>query len=148
MKFSTRAEYGLRALVNLAGKKGYFSLVRIAKEEQISLAYLERLFAQLKKAKIVTSQRGVNGGYKLAKPLNKISMKEVFEALEGNLSPYNCDCLDLSEICKINCACNVKMVWQKLEKEICKTLESIKLSNLINKKEQVPNNKQIVNTKL
>jgi Rrf2 family transcriptional regulator, cysteine metabolism repressor len=131
MKFSTKAEYGLRALVNLASKKGYFSLAQIAKEENISLAYLERLFAKLKKAKIVISQKGVNGGYKLAKPMNKISIKEVFVALEGDLSPYKCDCLDLANICNINCKCNIKMVWQRLETEICKTLNSISLKDLI-----------------
>jgi len=131
MKFSTKAEYGLRALVNLAGKKGYYSLAQIAKEEKISLAYLERLFAKLKKAKIVGSQKGVKGGYRLSRPLNKISVKEVFEALEGNLSPYDCDCLDLSGICKIKCSCNIKMVWQKLEQEINKTLNSISLKDLI-----------------
>jgi len=133
MKFSTKAEYGLRALVNLAQQKGYYSLAQIAKEENISLAYLERLFSKLKKAKIIESQKGVNGGYKLAKPLAKISIKEIFEALEGNLSPYNCDCLSNNSLCEMNCSCNIKTVWQKLEKEICKTLESIKLKDLINK---------------
>ncbi len=133
MKFSTKSEYGLRALVNLAKHKGYYSLAQIAKEEKISLAYLERLFAKLKKAQIIESQKGVKGGYKLAKPLNKIDLKQVFEALEGNLSPYACDCLILNSICKTACSCQVKTVWQKLEKEIKKTLASIKLSELINK---------------
>lgn len=131
MKFSTKAEYGLRALVNLAQQKGYYSLAQIAKEEKISLAYLERLFAKLKKSGLVISQKGVNGGYKIAKPLNNISVKDVFVALEGDISPYNCNCLDLSTICKTDCKCNVKIVWQKLETEICKTLDSIKLKDLI-----------------
>ncbi|MFC1598776.1 RrF2 family transcriptional regulator [Patescibacteria group bacterium] len=132
MKFSTKSEYGLRALVNLAKQKGFYSLAQIAKEEKISLAYLERLFAKLKKAQIVKSQKGVNGGYKLAKPLNNVSVKDIFIALEGSLSPYNCACLDLQSICKsTKCSCNVKTVWQKLEKEINKTLQSIKLSNLV-----------------
>ncbi len=131
MKFSTKAEYGLRALVNLAQQDGYYSLSQIAKEEHISLAYLERLFAKLKKAEIVISQKGVKGGYKLAKPLNKINVREIFEALEGNLSPYNCDCLNLNSLCKIDCTCNIKVVWQKLEKEIIKTLNSISLKDLI-----------------
>jgi len=132
MKFSTKAEYGLRALVNLAKKDEYYSLAQIAKEEKISLAYLERLFAKLKKAEIIKSQKGVNGGYKIAKPLKNVSVRDIFIALEGDLSPYNCACLDLQSICKsTKCSCNVKIVWQKLEKEMNKTLESIKLSNLV-----------------
>jgi Rrf2 family protein len=133
MKFSTKAEYGLRALVNLAGKKGYYSLAQIAKEERISLAYLERLFAKLKKAKIIASQKGVNGGYRLAKPSKAITVKDIFMALEGNLTPYKCNCFDFSQICKTSkCACQIKSVWRKLDDQINKTLESIKLKNLIN----------------
>jgi Rrf2 family protein len=132
MKFSTKAEYGLRALVNLARHQGYYSLAQIAKEEKISLAYLERLFAKLKQAEIVLSQKGINGGYKLTRPLNQISVKDIFVALEGDISPYNCDCLSLQGICRtVKCSCQVKTVWQKLEKEITRTLESIKLSDLI-----------------
>ncbi len=132
MKFSTKAEYGLRALVNLAQKKGYYSLAQIAKEEKISLAYLERLFAKLKKSGLVISQKGIKGGYKLANPLNQVSVKDIFVALEGDIAPYNCNCLSLQSICKTaKCSCNIKAVWQKLEKEISKTLESIKLSELI-----------------
>jgi len=133
MIFSTKAEYGLRALVNLAHQKGYYSLGQIAKEEKISLAYLERLFAKLKKAKIIASQKGVRGGYKFAKPVNTITVKDIFVALEGNLTPYKCNCFDFSRICKTaKCDCQIKTVWQKLDQEIGKTLASIKLKDLLN----------------
>jgi len=134
MKFSTKAEYGLRALVNLAKNQGsgYYSLAQIAKTEKISLAYLERLFAKLKKNNIVKSQKGIKGGYRLFKPATQISVKEIFTCLEGKLTPYNCTCLDLSNICKeVKCDCHIKIVWQKLEQEISRTLSSIKLSDLI-----------------
>ena len=133
MKFSTKAEYGLRALVNLASKKGYYSLGQIAKEEKISLAYLEHLFAKLKKAKIIASQKGVKGGYKLAKPSKSITVRDIFIALEGNLTPYKCNCFDFSQICKTTkCSCQIKSVWQKLDQKINQTLASIKLNDLIN----------------
>jgi len=131
MKFSTKASYGLRAMVDLAKKQGKepYSLAKIAEDEKISLAYLERLFAKLKRAGLIISTKGVKGGYRLAKPASKISIREIFLALEGNLSPYNC--LDLTNACKLSgCDCSAKKVWQLLECEINKTLESIKLSQL------------------
>ena len=132
MIFSTKSEYGLRALVNLAKnqRKEPYSLAKIAKEEKISLAYLERLFASLKKAKIVQSAKGVKGGYKLAKSAAKISIKDIFTALEGSLAPYVC--VGIGGLCvKKGCDCQSKIVWQKLDRGISKTLNSIKLSDLI-----------------
>jgi Rrf2 family protein len=132
MIFSTKSEYGLRALVNLAKnqEKEPYSLAKIAKEEKISLAYLERLFASLKKAKIVVSVKGVKGGYKLAKLAAKISIKDIFTALEGSLAPYVC--AGIGGLCaKKGCDCQSKIVWQKLDQGIGKILNSIKLSDLI-----------------
>ena len=130
MKFSTKSEYGLRALISLAKhqKEQPYSLAKIAKEQKISLAYLERLFAKLKKANLVKSAKGMKGGYSLVKPANRISVKEILIALEGKLSPYICS--DLNNICKVH-LCSVKFVWQKLEDSMNKTLESIKLSQLV-----------------
>lgn len=132
MIFSTKSEYGLRALVNLAKNQGHepYSLAKIAKEEKISLAYLERLFASLKKSGIVASVQGVKGGYKLTKSAAKISVKDIFTALEGSLAPYIC--AGLGGLCsKKGCDCQTKVVWQKLDQGISKTLSSIKLSDLI-----------------
>ncbi|MCX6740434.1 MAG: Rrf2 family transcriptional regulator [Candidatus Parcubacteria bacterium] len=132
MMFSTKSEYGLRALVNLSKNQGNvpYSLAKIAKEEKISLAYLERLFAKLKRAKIVVSVKGVNGGYKLAKPALRISVKDILTALEGSLAPYVC--AGIGGLCaKKGCDCQSKIVWQKLDQGISKTLNSIKLSDLI-----------------
>ncbi|MFA5187918.1 MAG: Rrf2 family transcriptional regulator [Patescibacteria group bacterium] len=131
MKFSTKSEYGLRALISLAQhhKEQPYSLAKIAQGQKISLAYLERLFAKLKKANIIKSAKGIKGGYSLAKPANKISVKEILTALEGSLAPYLC--AGFGNLCKLNCDCSVKIVWQKLESAMNKTLEEIKLSQLI-----------------
>ena len=131
MKFSTKSEYGLRALISLAKhqKEQPYSLAKIAKEQKISLAYLERLFAKLKKADLVKSAKGMKGGYSLVKPASKISVKEILTALEGSLSPYLC--ASFGNLCKLNCDCSVKIVWHKLEEAMNKTLESIKLKDLI-----------------
>ena len=131
MKFSTKSEYGLRALISLAKhqKEQPYSLAKIAKEQKISLAYLERLFAKLKKANLVKSEKGMKGGYSLVRSANKISVKEILNALEGSLRPYLCS--DLNNLCKLNCDCSVKIVWHKLEEAMNRTLEEIKLSQLL-----------------
>jgi Rrf2 family protein len=132
MIFSTKSEYGLRALVNLAKNQGKepYSLAKIAKDEKISLAYLERLFASLKRAKLVQSSQGVKGGYKLVKPANMITVRDILMALEGSLAPYIC--AGIGGFCaQKGCDCQTKIVWQKLDKGINETLNSIKLSDLI-----------------
>ena len=132
MIFSTKSEYGLRALVNLAKNqdKAPYSLAKIAKEEKISLAYLERLFACLKKARIIQSAKGVRGGYQLTRQASKISVKDILTALEGSLAPYIC--AGIGGLCgKKGCDCQTKVVWQKLDQGITKTLSSIKLKDLI-----------------
>jgi Rrf2 family protein len=129
MKFSTKAEYGLRAIIRLAKNKGKepYPLARIAKEENISLAYLERLIAKLKRAGLVLSTKGLKGGYQLTKKPKEIKISEVLTALEGSLAPYYC--LDIN-LCRER-ACSTKKVWLKLQEQIIKTLNSITLADLI-----------------
>ena len=123
MKFSTKAEYGLRAIVHLAKTTKPVSLAFIAKKEGLSLAYLERIFAKLKKAQIVKSFKGVKGGYVLAGPADKINVAQIIEALEGSVYQLKCPG------CKLDCAINP--VWTKLYQQIYQTLNSITLKSLI-----------------
>lgn len=129
MKFSTKAEYGLRAIVHLdkAGKKPV-SLALIAKKEGISLAYLERLFACLKKAKLIEADLGVKGGYYLAKLAKNISVLAIIEALEGNVLPYGC--ADNKFSCSV-CNCKIHPIWLKLGAQIKKTLRAIDLASIM-----------------
>jgi Rrf2 family protein len=129
MKFSTRSEYGLRAIVQLdkAAKKAV-SLASIATKEEISLAYLERLFALLKKADLIKADKGVKGGYYLARPAKQISVLQIIEALEGTVAPFACvGGKDFS--CSNNC--HIHPVWRKLYLRITETLGSIKLNSIM-----------------
>jgi Rrf2 family protein len=127
MKFSTKAEYGLRATVYLAKSYPYLrSINEISLEEEISAKYLEQIFNKLREAKIVISQKGKNGGYTLNAEPEKIKVGEIVEALEGKIEPTKCN----SSKCK-NSSCTSKKVWVKLSFEIKKTLDNIKLSDLI-----------------
>lgn len=88
MKLSTRGRYGLRALVDLAANagEGTASLVQTARRQKLSLNYLEQVFASLRRAGIVTTVKGAGGGYALARDMDEITVKEVIEALEGEIS--------------------------------------------------------------
>ena len=133
VKFSTRTTYGLRAMINLAKNvgSGSVSLSQIAKEEQISKSYLERLFAGLKKAGLIKSEKGASGGYKLSRPAGKINMFEIIKTLEGKMSPFRC----VDEKGKIYCSdksrCGASQVLIKVQQAVNKTLKSISLKDLV-----------------
>ena len=134
MIFSTRTTYGLRAMINLAKqeKLGSVSLSAIAKEEKISLKYLERLFANLKKAGLVRSVKGASGGYSLTKSAKQINIYDIINALEGKLSPFHCSSGKNEKIfCSSTCNCEVTQVLVKVERAINSTLKDIKLSQLL-----------------
>ena len=88
MKISTKGRYGLRALVDLAfhARDSAISLVNVAQRQRISLNYLEQVFATLRKAGIVRSVKGAQGGYMLARAPGELSVGEILTALEGKFS--------------------------------------------------------------
>ena len=134
MKISTRGRYGLRALVELAnceyGK--CIPLRTVAERHGMSEDYLEQLFAPLKKAGIVKSVRGAQGGYKLSRPANEISAAEVIRVLEGTLSPVDCLEDETYECPAASCVnCSTRPVWEKLYAGVNEVLETIRLADLI-----------------
>lgn len=141
MKFSTRSSYGLRAIIHLAKNHGLpqsgvaskkpISLAKIAKTEKISLAYLERLFASLKKADLVISSKGMAGGYQLARNPSKVTIFELIEALEGQISVFRCVGSRNKAFCGVKTCPSVK-VYQKVQKAIIDSLKSMTLKDLIN----------------
>jgi Rrf2 family protein len=132
MKFSTRSSYGLRALVHLAKNYGKtpYSLAKIAQAENISQAYLERLFSRLKKAGILASAKGMAGGYSLAKKPSQITILSVIEALEGSISVFKCLGGQGDLICDKK-GCPSGIVYQRVQKAIADSLNSIYLKDLI-----------------
>lgn len=126
MKFSTKAEYGLKAMVNLAAcYPRQKSLREISRGENISAKYLERLIGELRKNNLVVSSKGKSGGYVLVRKPSLIKVGEIVEALEGPISTRGCG------LCQAENKCASSIVWLKLEREIKKTLGHIKLSDLI-----------------
>ena len=87
MLFSTRAEYGVRLMVELGRQEdgAPVALSAVAESERLPLSYLEHLVAKLRKAGLVESQRGAHGGYRLGRPADRIEMLEVVQALDGKV---------------------------------------------------------------
>jgi Rrf2 family protein len=133
MIFSTRSTYGLRAMINLAKHEKFssVSLAIIAKEENISLKYLERLFASLKKARLVKAIKGASGGYSLSKKAKQINIYDIIIALEGELNAFHCTGKKEKVYCGNKCKCEVTAVLSKVEQAINSTLKSIKLNQLL-----------------
>lgn len=137
MKISTRGRYGIKAMVDLAehcqnGK--CVPLKSIAKRQNIPESYLEQLMAIIKKAEIIHSVRGAQGGYVLSKELDEISVGDLLKVLEGNLALT--DCVEENNPKKI-CAngdcekCNMKDTWDLISKKFEDVVNNITLKDLV-----------------
>ena len=135
MKLSTKGKYGLRAFIDLAvcGESQPVSLASVAQRQGISISYLEQLMAKLKKAGLVKSVRGVNGGYSIAMPAEEISVGDVLRALEGDLIPVECAGIDESgeTYCSGSSQCVSKIVWKRINDCINETVDSINIGELV-----------------
>jgi Rrf2 family transcriptional regulator, cysteine metabolism repressor len=139
MMFSTKAEYGVRVMVELARRAGDdpIPLTEIATHDGLPLAYLEHLVARLRKAGLVDSRRGSRGGYMLARSPMEITMAEVVEALEGSIAPI--ECISQGPDGSIVCAreadparsCPTKGLWTRVRLAIVRTLEETTLADLV-----------------
>lgn len=133
MMFTTKTEYGMRAMTSLAKNKGKtpLSLAQIAKQNHISVSYLEQIMAKLKANDLVKSSKGTTGGYVLYRPARNISVFEIVEALEGTLAVFYCIGEDAGRMICLGEKCLTRRVWQELQKNIISTLRKFKLSDLI-----------------
>lgn len=133
MKFSTRTTYGLRAMIRLAENKNKtnISLPVIAREENISLGYLEKIFTRLKKAKLIKAEKGTAGGYRLSKKADQIDILKIINALEGKIPLFYCLDKEGKVYCSRKCRCGVTSVLARIQQTMNSTLKNIKLSELI-----------------
>jgi Rrf2 family transcriptional regulator, cysteine metabolism repressor len=139
MLFSTKAEYGVRLMVELGRQPGDqpIALSALAEAERLPLSYLEHLVAKLRQAELVTSTRGAHGGYRLARPAAEIKMDQVVEALEGQITPM--ECFHLTPEGKVLCshetdadhACATKLLWTRVQGGVNKALSGTTLADLV-----------------
>jgi Rrf2 family cysteine metabolism transcriptional repressor len=116
MKISTKGEYGIRAMIELAQRygEGYVQSSDIAAARNIPENYLYQLLITLRKAGLIRSRRGPQGGHMLSRSPDRICLAEVVIALEGPLSPVSCVQEDVVNDCVFWQQCVVRDVWQRV----------------------------------
>ena len=130
MKVSTKGRYGLRAIIDLSLNTtgDYVSLISIAERQNISKNYLEQVFSALRKAGIVKSVKGSQGGYLLNGKTSEIKIGDVLRALEGDLSIVK----DEENINNKIERCIKKNLWDKIDEQVFDIINNITLEDLIN----------------
>lgn len=136
MKLSTRVEYGIRALLEIAlhGGEGPVLLRDIAQRQQISLLYLAHLITPLVAAGIIRSTRGARGGVWLAKPPEEIKLNKVVQLLDGSMALA--ECVDDSRTCARADLCATRDIWGELKQAIDGVLESTTLRDLVERQKR------------
>ena len=139
MIFTTKAEYGVRMLIQLGrmGGRQPVALKALAEAEGLPLAYCERIAALLKKAGLVEATRGAHGGYVLARPAEEITMDHVVLALEGAIAPMDCFVDDRDG--RVTCshavdageACATKLLWTRVQMGVIRSLQRTTLAELV-----------------
>lgn len=130
MKLSTKGRYGVKAMVNLAVHYGEepVSIKSISDSEGISEYYLEQLFGPLRKAGLIKSVRGAQGGYILNKPPQDITVADIIMVLEGPIEIS--ECIDGTSCSNEEC-CATRLLWEKIKKSIDSVLETTTLFDIV-----------------
>ncbi len=134
MKLTTRGRYAVTAMLDLAihGDDRPVSLADISGRQEISLSYLEQLFAKLRRGALVTSVRGPGGGYRLARARPQIFVAEIIDAVDESVDATNCSG-------KGNChhgeVCLTHHLWQDLSEQIHGFLSQISLAELVDRRD-------------
>jgi Rrf2 family protein len=134
MKISSKGDYGIRALIELAhhyGESRPTQSGEIAARQHIPESYLEQLLTILRRAGLIRSVRGPQGGHALLKDPGSIRVAEVIEALEGPIMPS--DCLDDSSACARSGGCAQRDMWSDVRDAVLGVLDSVTIADLAEK---------------
>ncbi|PZS08275.1 MAG: Rrf2 family transcriptional regulator [Chloroflexi bacterium] len=134
MRFSTRGEYGLRMMMDLARLygRGPLPLSEIAKHEALPVSYLEQLASKLRKAGLISSRHGAHGGYELTRAPRDMSIGEIMRVLEGPITPMVCATEGETEmVCDRQYFCGASIVWERVRDSVAQALDSLNLEDLI-----------------
>lgn len=130
MKLSTKGRYGVKAMVDLAIHYGKdpVSIKSISERQNVSECYLEQLFAPLRKAKLIKSIRGAQGGYILGKEPREIFISDILDVLEGPIEVS--DCIEDGSCDNIE-SCATRLLWVKIKESIDHVTKTINLQDMV-----------------
>jgi Rrf2 family iron-sulfur cluster assembly transcriptional regulator len=132
MRLTTKGRYAVTAMLDLSlhAQQGPVSLADISARQEISLSYLEQLFAKLRRSELVSSVRGPGGGYRLSRDMSDISVAQIIDAVNEKVDTTNCggqaDCQDGN-------VCLTHHLWTDLSSRIHEFLQDISLETLVAK---------------
>ena len=130
MRVSAKVDYALRALTELAASPpGYVKAERLATAQEIPLKFLENILLELRRAEIVASQRGAEGGYQLAKPASEVSLADVIRAVEGPIATVRGARPEDAEY--TGSATGLRDVWIELRTSMRGVLEETSLADVV-----------------
>ncbi len=132
MNVTSKGRYALRVMIDLAQHpdEGFVSLKTVAERQGISMKYLEMIVSSLKKAELVESTRGKEGGYRLSRSPEEYSVGEILRCLEDNLAPVSC--IKDGEIqCDKAAACVTLPMWKELDELTNSYLDGVSLQDLL-----------------
>ena len=145
MKISTKGRYALRTLIDLAEHSGdgFIALKDIAERQGISKKYLEQIVPILNRSDILQTNRGFQGGYKLAQAPGKYTIGTILRLTEGSLAPVAC--LDQNPIqCERSNGCVTLPIWQGLNKVINDYLDNITLQDILDQQKELYSNDYMI----
>ena len=130
MRLTTKGRFAVTAMVDLAMRqtRGPVTLAAISERQSISLSYLEQLFGRLRRRKLVSSGRGPGGGYRLALPMQSVSVADIVIAVDEPLDATQCGG---KENCADDKRCMTHDLWATLNKKMHEYLSSVSLADLV-----------------
>lgn len=131
MQVSARVDYGMRALLELAGRgaDGLVTAEELARSQEVPEKFLEGILTQLRRAGLVVSKRGADGGFRLGRPADRITVADVFRALDGpiaavrGLAPEDLEYSGAAE--------NLRDVWVATRAALRSVLEEVSLADVV-----------------
>ncbi|MGB7204169.1 MAG: Rrf2 family transcriptional regulator [Anderseniella sp.] len=135
MKLSTKGRYAVMAMADIAlqAEEELVTLSDVAERQDISQEYLEQLFSKLRKAGLVESQRGPGGGYRLARPADRINIADIVSAADEPLQVTRCQG-DAIEGCVKGEKCVTHELWAALGRQVYGFLSAVTLGDVVNRR--------------
>jgi Rrf2 family cysteine metabolism transcriptional repressor len=132
VRVSAKELYGLRAMGEFTRHfgQGPLSLSEVARTQDISQAYLEQIAIDLRRAGLLRSKRGAQGGYYLARAPQDTTAGDVIRALEGSILPIRCVAGQEGTPCSLEDRCSARGIWELVRNRLVETLDAITLADL------------------
>ena len=141
MRLSTKGRYAVMAMADLAGNAPEsqsevkpVALADIAERQDISLSYLEQLFAKLRRGGLVTSVRGPGGGYRLSRPSNELRIADIILAVDEPIAATRCKTGSTKGCTKTGARCVTHDLWEELGQQIHVFLSSVSLADVVERR--------------